>query len=402
MVTSPLALAMSGTAEVCDDVGVTGVSFTWLATSCIGQDTFELTINGTTVATPTPDPNGLSCTCVPTVGSYTVPIGTALPLLTPGLNQFGVRKSADLSFSYTGLAWAYATVTTADGPQRVEIFDVGGGNSYDNPDLCGSDYTFGAVDSVEDADLCDEVASESWSGTLPCSLDVSGLGSQNYTLMITATDGVVGSPSRDIATFAHDGEGTLFINSSCGLACNEMSDQCISVCPPVAHNNCKTAGKSILVRKKSSDGSKDKLLWKWTKGQTMTLADLGNPVTTADYVFCLYGGPAQTLLAGGEIVVPKSGSKWAPLASKGWSYGDSAGAAAGVQKLSVKTSSANASKAQLKGKGAMLPDPVQPTAMANFPLVVQLLNSQTATCLESSFAAGDVKKNHEGELKLKK
>jgi hypothetical protein len=57
--------------------------------------------------------------------------------------------------------------------------------------------------------------------------------------------------------------------------------------------------------------------------------------------------------------------------------------------------------ARLKGKGASLPDPAMPVAPANFPLVVQLLNSETSTCLQSSFASGDVVKNDAGQLKVK-
>src|SRR5262249_54125109 len=147
------------------------------------QDTFELTINGTTVASVQADPNGLSCTCSPTIGTYTVPIGTALPLLTTGVNQFGVHKTTGLPFANnTTVAWAYATVTTPDGPQRVKIFDFNGGDDYDNPDLCGSQHnSFNTVDAEGASTyLCDDLVTKSWSGTLPCSLDVSGLANQNY------------------------------------------------------------------------------------------------------------------------------------------------------------------------------------------------------------------------------
>src|SRR5262249_33901009 len=153
----------------------------------------------------------------------------------------------------TTVAWAYATVTTPDGPQRVKIFDFNGGDDYDNPDLCGSQHnSFNTVDAEGASTyLCDDLVTKSWSGTLPCSLDVSGLANQNYALIVTADDGVVGSPSGDVATFAHAGESTLFINSTCELACDEMTDQCIASCPPVPHGGCRTADKSILIRKKS-------------------------------------------------------------------------------------------------------------------------------------------------------
>jgi hypothetical protein len=405
MITSPLGRPMSGTIDVCEPVDVTGVSFTWLAVDCDAQDTFELTINGTVVATPVPEP-GASCLCVPTSGiqTYTVPLATALPLLTAGVNHLGVRKgTSQPPYLNTALGWLYATVTTSAGSERVEIFDSGGGDSYDNPSLCGSGFTFDAVNSsAPTTSLCNVVASQSWAGTLPCALDVSDLGSQSYTLVVIATDGLVGSPSSDGADFTHGNELTLFINTTCELACDDMTDQCIAACPAVARSGCKTAGKSMLIRKKSADGTRDKLLWKWLKGEPTNLADFGTPTTTADYVLCLYGGAAATLLPGGETIVQRSATKWAPLGAVGWSYDDGTAAADGVQKLSIKSSDQAKSKAKLKGKGILLSDPEMPVLPSNFPLIVQLLNTETSTCLESSFDSGDVTKNDEGNLKAKR
>src|SRR5215468_1254284 len=94
VVSSPLGRPLNGTVEVCDAYDVTDISFTWLATSCTEQDAFDLTINGGVVASPAVDPSGLSCSCAPPiVGTYTVPLATALPLLTPGVNQLGIRKA---------------------------------------------------------------------------------------------------------------------------------------------------------------------------------------------------------------------------------------------------------------------------------------------------------------------
>jgi hypothetical protein len=54
----------------------------------------------------------------------------------------------------------------------------------------------------------------------------------------------------------------------------------------------------------------------------------------------------------------------------------------------------------VKGKGANLPDPT----FTNLPLpvTVQLVNSQTATCLEAIYQAADLKKNDGGRFKAVK
>jgi hypothetical protein len=395
IIDNPLHRPLSGTAEICDGADVTGLSFTWLATRCFGSDTLALTVNGVAVAVRPIEPNVASCSCTPGVTTFTVPIGTVQPLLDPGGNRIGIRKSDD---GTALLAWAYATVTTSHGPQRVEIFDHTGGNNYDNPDLCLTNSTSAAVDTA--AAHCTAVASESWSGTLPCSLDVSGLADRHYGLVVTATDGVIGSPSRDSDSFAHDGEATLFINTSCELACDENTDECISVCPAVPRNDCKTAGKSTFVRTRSSDGSKDKLAWTWRRGEATTVDELGDPSTTADYVLCLYGGSTAALISGGQIVVPKS-ANWTPVGNTAWSYDDSSTAADGVRRVSLRASSQDKARAQLKGRGVELPDFSLPLVPASFPLVVQLLNSETSMCVESAFSAGDVSKNNEASLKAK-
>lgn len=397
IVGSPLQLPLSGTVRVCDSIDATALSFTWLATRCGGTENLALTVNGVTVATRPLNPNFPTCTCTPQVDTYTVPISTVAALLRPGENSIGIQKSGSASAL---LAWAYATLTTSQGSQRVEIFDENGGNSYDDPDLCNSGFTSGSLISAATADLCDPVASESWSGTLPCALDVSGLGNQEYELVVTATDGFVGSPSRDAATFFHASETNLFINSNCELACDEMTDQCISVCPASPRTGCKTPGRSLFLRKRSSDGSRDKFLWTWLRGQATTVHDFGHPDDTADYVLCMYSGTPATLMPGGQIVVPKS-SNWNSVGGASWAYDDGTAAADGVRKMTLRGSGQDKVRATVKGKGVHLPDPSLPLVPANFPLVVQLLNSETSTCLQSAFTAADVSKNDEGNLKAK-
>lgn len=576
-VSSPVSLPLNGNAYVGDPgCMATALTFTWLATNCDPASTFELTMNGVTIATIAPDPAGVSCGCTPPVGTYAVATSTLLANLQNGVNTLGVRKTG----GNTTLAWAYATITIGGVPQQVEIFDEGGGASYGNPDLCASGHTF--ADVTADAPTpaaCAPAIDVPWSGLLPCSIDISGLAAQSYTLLVTASDGVVGSPSADTATFAHAAEPNLLINGAacndgnpctadacgpggactfpagnsgalcrasagtcdaaetcdgvspacpgdavqpngttcrtaaggcdvaescdgssitcpadalvgagttcrvaagdcdlaeqcdgaspacpadakstavcraaagvcdvaescdgvgdacpadvlatdgtscsdgqfcngaeqcqggacqagaapCALLCDEGSDACEVGCPPVAQAGCLTAAKSIFLLKDKDDDGKDKLLWKWGKGQQTALGDFGTPNGSADYVLCVYAGTSEALVAGGESQLPAGGS-WSASGSTGWKYDAASGTPTGITKALLKSGAAAKSKAFVKGKGVNLPDPTLPVANGDFPVVVQLLNDQTPLCLESSFASGAVKKNDSGQLKLK-
>ena len=67
----------------------------------------------------------------------------ALALLVAGSNQFGVRKSS----SFTGLAWAFATLTVNGAAQQTLIYGSPGNFDSPDPDLCNGN-TFGPVDAA--------------------------------------------------------------------------------------------------------------------------------------------------------------------------------------------------------------------------------------------------------------
>jgi hypothetical protein len=172
----------------------------------------------------------------------------------------------------------------------------------------------------------------------------------------------------------------------CGLgqSCDEATDACfLGSCPPNAVA-CRPADKNKVLIKNSADNSKDKVLWKWSKGADTTQPEFGNPTTTANYALCFYTGPSADLLK--QISVPP-GSKWSPIGTKGYKYSDTAGTADGVTKIIVKGGTLGRSKALLKGKGANLPDfdsdlPIPP---GDLPMIVQLRNNQTGICWEGQF-----------------
>ena len=233
-VASPQQHPLTGGVDILEGSGVTALRYSWLATSCFAEDVLELTINGVAVAKVSPESGGFFCTCTPGISTFNVPLGNALSLFVQGMNQLGIRKSTGLpAASRSGLAWAYATLTVGGVEHRVEIFDQDGGNDFDATDLCVAGHTYGAIDAHVDApSIPSPAVSQSWTGTLPCMLDLSSLApNHSYTLLVSATDGLVGSPSNDIRGFDLGTESTMLFTraGSCDDGDPCTTDQCTPV-----------------------------------------------------------------------------------------------------------------------------------------------------------------------------
>lgn len=168
----------------------------------------------------------------------------------------------------------------------------------------------------------------------------------------------------------------------CAGGCDESSATCtVNLCS-AAPLTCRTAGKSLLMLRNNADDNKDKLIWKWLRGESTTQSDFADPTSTADYALCIYAGGAQTLVA--EIAVPPSASKWSPVGTVGYKYLDVSSSASGTQKVTLKGSAANKSKALLKGRGVLLPDPLNGGPL-DLPVIAQLVNTQNQVCWGADF-----------------
>src|SRR5436309_1880757 len=229
---SPSGRSIAGMVEVLDGQGVSALTYTWLATSCASpQDTLDLTINGVTVMRVLPEPGGLHCSCTPASHVVEVPLADALGLLGPGVNQLGIRKSTGLpGQARSALAWAYAAITIGGVEQRVDIFDEMGGNDFDTLDLCAAGYTFDAIDMQADTPaLPARPVSVPWTDALPCMLDLSGLASGSYQLMVSATDGMVASPAADLRAFDKTSQTAMVF---AGASCDDSNPCTIDACSP--------------------------------------------------------------------------------------------------------------------------------------------------------------------------
>jgi len=171
---------------------------------------------------------------------------------------------------------------------------------------------------------------------------------------------------------------------------------CVNDGSPVG--GCRTALKSILILKDKSPDSKDKLVWKWVKGQSTTQEEFGVPTGTTQYALCVHAGTTAALLA--HYTVPGDAMKWAPIGTNGYKYTDPTASASGITKVLLKGSAQDKSKCLVKGKGTNLDD-FDLTDLVD-PVTVQLVNSANSTCFQSTFGAADfIKFNDPAQFKAK-
>jgi hypothetical protein len=165
-------------------------------------------------------------------------------------------------------------------------------------------------------------------------------------------------------------------------------------CPAEPATGCRTPAKSLLVIEENADTTKDKLLWRWARGQA-TSHEFGDPTATAAYAVCVYDGSALLLGVG----IPPSATKWSALGNTGFAYRDSAGSADGIDKVLLKGSAQNNAKVRVKGKGRNAPV----VTLGNLPLPVrvQLQNQTSGLCLEGVYTSAGVIKNTTSQFKAK-
>jgi hypothetical protein len=162
------------------------------------------------------------------------------------------------------------------------------------------------------------------------------------------------------------------------------------LCPLSTSSGCRTAAKSVLLMKDSTDNGKDKLLWKWIKGQSTTDVELGDPSISRTYSLCVYDAAGRRISA----EVPPSASKW-----QGLKYKDGTGSPDGIQKIVLKSGASSNAKILVKGKGENLPD--TPLGSFTLPITVQLINDETSLCFQGVYGVAEVIKNDATQFKAK-
>jgi hypothetical protein len=150
-----------------------------------------------------------------------------------------------------------------------------------------------------------------------------------------------------------------------------------------------------VVKNPPGDSTKDKIVWKWVKGEETMLADFGSPQTTTAYALCLFTGTTSVA----AVRVPPSSTFWTPISTKGFKYLDPDRTVNAVGKVLLKKGAAGKAKALLKGKGVALAD--LPAGPLDLPVTAQLVNSENTICYEGVYDTGDIIKNEEEKFKAK-
>jgi hypothetical protein len=158
--------------------------------------------------------------------------------------------------------------------------------------------------------------------------------------------------------------------------------------------------KALLLVKDNENDTKDKLVWKWIKGDATAVEDLGDPTASDAYALCVYGN-GGTLAAAAEA--PAAGTCagfpcWKTKGTTGFGYKDTDLTPHGLLKAIVKSGAAGKAKMVVKGKGTALPDLTPPLTL---PLVVQLQRQTSGDCWEATYAEAGVIRNQEGQFKGK-
>lgn len=179
--------------------------------------------------------------------------------------------------------------------------------------------------------------------------------------------------------------------------CDEDDDICFEDGCTTVPLACRTSQKSVMVIRDNPNNDRDRLIWRWTRGQSTDFADYGNPATTSKFNLCVYAGTTAALVA--EANVEPNSANWSVIGNnKGFRYKDNNGTQSGVQRVIVKASANDRARAFVKGKGASLPDPTLPLAL---PVLTQLVNQETGICFESTYLGPNVSRNTTGQFKAK-
>lgn len=170
-------------------------------------------------------------------------------------------------------------------------------------------------------------------------------------------------------------------------------------CPDAPLAGCRMAEKGSLVLKDKTPDKGDTLVWRWSKGESTTAADFGDPTAGNDAQLCLYEESgaqpdlvlSATALGGGTC---RKKPCWKSLGDKGWKYKDKDGAPNGLRAITLKAGNAGKAKISVVGKRENLPMP--DLGVLGTPLRAQLLVGMGAEgdareCFESYLT--DLQKN---------
>lgn len=182
------------------------------------------------------------------------------------------------------------------------------------------------------------------------------------------------------------GDGNLCTLDSCEPLLGCVHDD-------TPRSDCRTALRSTFIHKKRIPESRDRLVWRWSKGEATTTPEYGIPSGTTAYALCVHAGGALALSA----QVPPDGIAWVPVEGDGYKYHDASRTPDGIKQMSLRRGGPDQARIRLVGRGDNLEDGL--AAPLALPVLVQLVNDVPGTCFEATFDSP--LKNADGFFKAK-
>jgi hypothetical protein len=215
---------------------------------------------------------------------------------------------------------------------------------------------------------------------------------------LDGASGVIVSPdSRHVYATSEDDDsltafGMICAGVSPGDPCDDgdpctTDDRCTDglcvdqAAPPLGCRKPAVSGKSLLELENRTPDTRDRVKWKWRKGQATAKAEFGSPTTTDGYALCLsdrFGVALAATVAGGGMCGGKAcwrERKW------GFEYRSSTLDPDGIAQILLKQGLEDG-RAQItvKGKGELLAMPVPALTSS---ATARLTNLATGACWES-------------------
>jgi hypothetical protein len=182
------------------------------------------------------------------------------------------------------------------------------------------------------------------------------------------------------ATGGGAGSGLLFLPEPTATPTPIPTPTAASPCPPVPQAGCRqptVAKASRIALEDRTPDTRDRLKWRWTRGEATAKSDFGDPLATTGYRLCVYDAVAlvPSLATGAEVPAGGTcGSRpcWEET-QRGFEYADKAATPEGVIRVLLREGVAGKATITVEARGADLAMPRLPLAQ-DATVTIQLHN----------------------------
>jgi photosystem II stability/assembly factor-like uncharacterized protein len=203
--------------------------------------------------------------------------------------------------------------------------------------------------------------------------------------------GALGSGVFDYEQDACDDGGAPVVCGGCEV-CNPAFG-CVGEVWSGCHDPILSHKAKLHIKDKSPN-ARDRIVWKWLRGEATTIDEYGNPLEATDYALCIFdlSGPQPTVVlhatapAGGECG-PKA--CWREVGGRRYKYRNGEATPDGLSKLLLNEGDDEKAKIILKGHGDLLNVPTLPL---NLPFLLQL-RASNGQCWEALYTDHGTIKN---------